>query len=73
MEQNERIAKLEVTQEQIMLLLQETKAEMKQMRDEVHSINKSLTRWKGIGAGIVITVSILWTGIIGVYQFVSGR
>lgn len=73
MDQLERIAKLEATQDEIMRVLQETRVDMKEMRAEIHSLNQSLTRWKGIGAGIVIAVSVVWSGILGLYHFFAGK
>jgi hypothetical protein len=73
MDQLERIARLEAQQDEIMRVLQETRADMKEMRSEVRELDKSLTRWKGIGAGIVIAVSVIWSGILGLYHFFAGK
>ena len=62
----ERIAALEARHEEMMRLLTEAHDDIKEMKQD-------LGRWKGVGAGIVITVSVLWGAAITVYQFVTGR
>jgi len=62
----ERIAALEARHEEMMRLLVEAHDDIKEMKQD-------LGRWKGVGAGIVITVSVLWGAAITVYQFVTSR
>jgi len=69
MEDLERVAKLEAQHQELMRLLQETRQDMKDMHSDLHELKESLTKWKGISAGIAITVSLIWTVILGVYGF----
>jgi hypothetical protein len=73
MEELERIAKLETQHAEMMRLLQETRQDMKDIHSDMHELKESLTKWKGISAGIAITVSMLWTVILGVYGIFSGK
>jgi hypothetical protein len=73
MEDLERVAKLEVQHQELMRLLQETRQDMKDMHSDLHELKESLTKWKGISAGIAITVSLIWTAILGVYGFFIGK
>jgi prefoldin subunit 5 len=73
MEDLERVAKLEAQHQELMRLLQETRQDMKDMHSDLHELKESLTKWKGISAGIAITVSLIWTVILGVYGFFIGK
>jgi hypothetical protein len=73
MEDIERIAKLEAQHQLMMQLLQETRDDIASMRDDVHQVRDSLTKWKGIGGGIVITVSIIWSAGLTLWNFVSAK
>jgi prefoldin subunit 5 len=73
MEDLERVAKLEAQHQELMRLLQETRQDMKDMHSDLHELKESLTKWKGISAGIAITVSLIWTVILGVYGFFLGK
>jgi prefoldin subunit 5 len=73
MEDLERVAKLEAQHQELMRLLQETRQDMKDIHSDVHELKESLTRWKGISAGIAITVSLIWTAVLGVYGFFMGK
>lgn len=73
MEDLERVAKLEAQHQELMRLLQETRQDMKDMHSDLHELKESLTKWKGISAGIAITVSLIWTAILGVYGFFIGK
>jgi len=46
---------------------------MKDMHSDLHELKESLTKWKGISAGIAITVSLIWTVVLGVYGFFIGK
>lgn len=73
MEDLERVAKLEAQHQELMRLLQETRQDMKDMHSDLHELKESLTKWKGISAGIAITVSLIWTAVLGVYGFFLGK
>lgn len=73
MEDIERIAKLEAQHQLMMQLLQETRDDIKSMREDVHQVRDSLTKWKGIGGGIVIAVSIIWSAGLTIWNFVSAK
>ena len=73
MEDIERIAKLEIQHQLMMQLLQETRDDIKSMRDDVHQVRDSLTKWKGIGGGIVIAVSIIWSLGLTIWNFLSSK
>ena len=73
MEDLERVAKLEAQHQELMRLLQETRQDMKDMHSDLHELKESLTKWKGISAGIAITVSLIWTAFIGIYAILTGK
>lgn len=73
MEDLERVAKLEAQHQELMRLLQETRQDMKDIHADMHELKESLTKWKGISAGIAITVSLIWTAILGLYGIFAGR
>ena len=73
MEDLERVAKLEAQHQELMRLLQETRQDMKDMHSDLHELKESLTKWKGISAGIAITVSLIWTTFIGIYALITGK
>ena len=73
MEDLERVAKLEAQHQELMRLLQETRQDMKDMHSDLHELKESLTKWKGISAGIAITVSLIWTAFIGIYTLITGK
>lgn len=73
MEDLERVAKLEAQHQELMRLLQETRQDMKDMHSDLHELKESLTKWKGISAGIAITVSLIWTAILGLYGIFAGK
>jgi hypothetical protein len=62
----ERIAKLEEQHNQMMQLLKETREDVKVLRD-------TLTKYHGVMAGIVLTVSAIWAAILGVWTFVKHK
>jgi prefoldin subunit 5 len=73
MEDLERVAKLEAQHQELMRLLQETRQDMKDIHSDMHELKESLTKWKGISAGIAITVSLIWTAILGLYGIFAGK
>lgn len=73
MEDIERIAKLEAQHEELMRLLTETRDDMKEMHEDIHLLKESLTKWKGISAGIALTVSLIWASVLGIYGIFSGK
>ena len=73
MEELERITRLETQHAEMMRLLQETRQDMKDIHADMHELKESLTKWKGISAGIAITVSMIWTIILGVYSIFAGK
>jgi prefoldin subunit 5 len=73
MEDLERVAKLEAQHQELMRLLQETRQDMKDMHSDLHELKESLTKWKGISAGIAITVSLIWTAILGLYGIFASK
>ena len=73
MEELERITKLEAQHSEMMRLLQETRQDMKDIHSDMHELKESLTKWKGISAGIAITVSLIWTAVLGVYSLFAGK
>ena len=62
----ERIAKLEEQHNQMMTLLKETRDDVKVLRD-------TLTKYHGVMAGVVLTVSAIWAGLLGVWTFVKHK
>ena len=73
MEDLERVAKLEAQHQELMRLLQETRQDMKDMHSDLHELKESLTKWKGISAGIAITVSLIWTAMLSIYGIFAGK
>ena len=73
MEDLERVAKLEAQHQELMRLLQETRQDMRDIHSDMHELKESLTKWKGISAGIAITVSLIWTVVLGIYGIFAGK
>jgi len=73
MEELERITRLEAQHSEMMRLLQDTRQDMKEMLEDIHVMKDSLIKWKGISAGIVITVSCAWALLLGIYNLLSGK
>ena len=46
---------------------------MKDIHSDMHELKESLTKWKGISAGIAITVSLIWTALLGLYGIFAGK
>ena len=66
--QTERIVTLETRQGEIMRLLKDIHEELKQLKKDQDEVKESLTKWKGIGAGIAIAVSLVWSVAVGIWQ-----
>ena len=73
MEEVERIAKLEAQHAEMMRLLKETRDDMKEMHEDIHVLKESLTKWKGVSAGIAITISCAWALLLGIYNLLAGK
>ena len=73
MEELERITRLEAQHAEMMRLLQETRQDMKDIHADMHELIESLTKWKGISSGIAITVSMIWTAMLGLYGIFTGK
>ena len=73
MEELERITRLETQHAEMMRLLQETRQDMKEMHEDIHVLKESLTKWKGVSAGIAITVSCAWALVLGIYNLLAGK
>jgi hypothetical protein len=67
----ERLARLETQHLELVRLMRESHDDMQQLKKDVQALNNSLTKWWGIGAGIVIAVSAIWSIVLGVMKFVS--
>ena len=72
MEDVERIARLEAQHQEVMRLLQETREDIKGVRDDMHEVRNALTRWKGIAAGEALSVTCLWAMVAAIWGFVTG-
>ena len=66
--QTERIATLEAQHKELIRLLMENNEELKAMNSDLNDVKESLTKWRGIGAGIAIAVSLLWSVAVGIWQ-----
>jgi hypothetical protein len=73
MDDIERLARLEAQHEEVMRMLREIKDENHVVRKDVEELKSSLTQWKGIGAGIAITVSLIWTAGLTIYSFFTAK
>lgn len=69
----ERLARLETQHAELVRLMRESHDDMQGLKRDLHEVKDSLTRWKGVGAGIVITVSLLWGAFFGVYRIFGGK
>jgi len=66
MSELERIAKLEEQYASLLDLLKET-------RDDVRVLRDAFTKYHGVMAGIILTVSSVWAGVFGVWQFLKHK
>jgi hypothetical protein len=69
----ERLARLETQHAELVRLMREAHDDMQLLKANTQDVKDSLTRWKGVGAGIVITVSVLWAGLFGIYKLAGGK
>ena len=72
MEDVERIARLEAQHQEVMRVLQETREDMKCLRDDMHEVRNALTRWKGIAAGVALSVTCVWAIVAAIWGLVTG-
>jgi hypothetical protein len=72
MEDVERIARLEAQHQEVMRVLQETREDMKEVRDDMHEVRNALTRWKGIAAGVALSVTCVWAIVAAIWGLVTG-
>jgi hypothetical protein len=72
MEDVERIARLEAQHQEVMRVLQETREDMKSLRDDMHEVRNALTRWKGIAAGVALSVTCVWAIVAAIWGLVTG-
>ena len=72
-EMAERLTRLETQHEELVRLMRESHNDMQGLKQDLQEVKTSLTKWKGIGAGIVITVSVVWSLVLGVYHFAGGK
>jgi len=64
--EQERIAVLETQHEQLNKQLQD-------MRQDVKDIKRAVTSWRGIVLGIFVTVSFIWTGLLGLWNMLKHK
>ena len=57
----ERLAKLETQMEQLLQMVEEN-------HNDLHEVKDQLTKWKGIGGGIAIAISMLWAAVIFIIE-----
>ena len=69
----ERLARLEAQHEELVRLMREAHDDMQLLKTATQDVRDSLTKWRGIAAGIAITVSMFWAGIGAVYSFITGH
>jgi len=72
MEDIERIARLEAQHQELMRVLQQTREDMKEIRDDIHEVKAAVTKWKGVAAGIAISVTCFWAVIAAIWGFITG-
>jgi len=60
----ERLAKLEMQQEQLLQMVRENHQDLKEVKE-------SLTKWKGIAGGIAITISCMWAGVLFIAEWIK--
>jgi hypothetical protein len=69
----ERLARLETQHTEIVRLMREAHDDMQELKRDLHDVKNSLTRWMGIGAGVAITISLLWTAAFSLYKLLGGK
>lgn len=66
MTENERIAKLEAKEI-------ERDRRIGEMQRDIREIKKAVTSWRGVMLGVALTVSFLWTGLMGAWNFLKHK
>jgi len=66
MTENERIAKLEAKEI-------ERDRRIEEMQRDIREIKKAVTSWRGVILGVALTVSFLWTGLMGAWNFLKHK
>lgn len=66
MTENERIAKLEAKEI-------ERDRRIEEMQRDIREIKKAVTSWRGVILGVALTVSFLWTGLTGAWNFLKHK
>ena len=66
MTENERIAKLEAKEI-------ERDRRIEEMQRDIREIKKAVTSWRGVMLGVALTVSLLWTGLMGAWNFLKHK
>ncbi len=61
MDDKERIAVLETQHKQLM-------DELGEMHNDLREVKKAVTSWRGVMLGVALTVSFIWTGIMGAWN-----
>ena len=69
----ERVAVLEAQHQELMRLIKESREDMAAMRSDLAEVRQSLVRWKGVGAGIAIAVSLIWSVAVGIYHIFAAK
>lgn len=69
----ERLARLETQHTELVRLMRESHDDMQELKRDLHEVKDSLTKWKGVGAGIVITVSLIWSSFFAIYKLFGAK
>lgn len=64
-----KITALEVEVRHLCVQNQSLLKEVQAMRGELNEVNKALTKWKGMAAGVALVISVLWTVVLSVSKF----
>lgn len=64
--ERERIAVLETQQAEL-------KKQIQEMRQDIKDIKKAVTSWRGIVLGIFLTVSFIWTALLGFWNMIKHK
>ena len=66
MDDGERIAQLETQHKELYRRINE-------MQADVREIKQAVTSWRGVMLGVALTVSFIWTGVLGAWQVVKHK
>ena len=72
-ENRERIATLEAQRRTLQEQLAETREDVRSIQRDVREIKTTLTSHRGFVAGVVVTVSVIWTMGLGIWQFIKHK